>query len=125
MLRLDWLARTKLLPPRVRRDVLDRARLLRTVRSAIGEARLLLISAPAGSGKTTLLATTLAQRAEYRVAWLALDDEDNDLIRFLYALIATLAEHQPSLLEQTGPCWPTGQRPKPMRLRSVARWPAH
>jgi LuxR family maltose regulon positive regulatory protein len=103
VLRLDWLARTKLLPPRVRRDVLNRARLLRTVRSAIGEARLLLISAPAGSGKTTLLTTTLAQRAEYRVAWLALDDEDNDLIRFLYALIATLAQHQPSVLEQTAP----------------------
>lgn len=101
VLRLNWLARTKLLPPRVRRDVLGRARLLRTVRSAIGEARLLLISAPAGSGKTTLLATTLVQRAEYRVAWLALDDEDNDLIRFLYALIATLAQHQPNLLEQT------------------------
>src|SRR3954471_9023601 len=27
VLRIDWLARTKLLPPRVRRDVLDRARL--------------------------------------------------------------------------------------------------
>ena len=101
VLRLDWLARTKLLPPRVRRDLLDRARLLQAVRSAVGEARLLLVSAPAGSGKTTLLATTLAQRAEYRVAWLALDDEDNDLIRFLYALVATLAQHQPSVLEQT------------------------
>src|SRR4051812_9091750 len=100
-LKLDWLARTKLLPPRVRRDLLDRARLLQVVRNAIGEARLLLVAAPAGSGKTTLLATTLAQRAEYRVAWLALDDEDNDLIRFLYALVATLAQHQPSVLEQT------------------------
>ena len=101
MPRLDWLARTKLLPPRVRRDLLDRARLLHVVRSAVGEARLLLVSAPAGSGKTTLLATTLVQRAEYRVAWLALDDEDNDLIRFLYALVATLSQHQPSVLDQT------------------------
>ena len=101
VIRLEWLARTKLMPPRVRRDVLDRARLLRAVRGAIGEARLLLVAAPAGSGKTTLLAATLAQGAEYRVAWLALDDEDNDLTRFLYALVATLAQHQPSLLEQT------------------------
>jgi LuxR family maltose regulon positive regulatory protein len=101
MLKLDWLARTKLLPPRVRRDLLDRARLLQIVRNAIGEARLLLVAAPAGSGKTTLLTTTLAQRAEHRVAWLALDDVDNDLIRFLYALVATLAQHQPSVLEQT------------------------
>ncbi len=100
-LKLGWLARTKLLPPRVRRDVLARTRLLHAVLGAIGEARLLLVSAPAGSGKTTLLAATLAQRAEYRVAWLALDDEDNDLIRFLYALVATLAQHQPSVLAQT------------------------
>ena len=56
--------------------------------------RLTLVSAPAGFGKTTLLGDWLAhlgQRpANTRVAWLSLDDGDNDLTRLVAHLVAAL-----------------------------------
>ena len=48
-----------------------------------------LISAPAGFGKTTL-ASEWAAGCNRPVAWLSLDEGDNDLIRFLTYLIASL-----------------------------------
>jgi LuxR family maltose regulon positive regulatory protein len=51
-----------------------------------------LISAPAGFGKTTLLVEwlrVLADGEEY-VAWLSLDEGDNDPVRFLSYLVASL-----------------------------------
>jgi LuxR family maltose regulon positive regulatory protein len=53
---------------------------------------LTLISAPAGFGKTTLLVEWLRERAdgEGSVAWLSLDEGDNDPIRFLSYLVAAL-----------------------------------
>ena len=48
-----------------------------------------VISAPAGFGKTTLLSEWVAG-IERRVAWLSLDEEDNDSTRFLTYLIAAL-----------------------------------
>ncbi len=50
---------------------------------------LTLISAPAGFGKTTLLADFLT-RSGTPVAWLSLEREDNDLVRFLTYVIAAL-----------------------------------
>ena len=50
---------------------------------------LTLISAPAGFGKTTLLADYLT-RSGTPVAWLSLEAEDNDLVRFLTYVIAAL-----------------------------------
>jgi LuxR family maltose regulon positive regulatory protein len=56
--------------------------------------KLSLISAPAGFGKTTLVSEWIAgcERFEppVRVAWLSLDEEDNDLTRFFAYLIAAL-----------------------------------
>jgi LuxR family maltose regulon positive regulatory protein len=50
------------------------------------------ISAPAGFGKTTLLLQWAQhlQQSGHRVAWLALDADDNELRRFLCYLIAAL-----------------------------------
>jgi LuxR family maltose regulon positive regulatory protein len=50
---------------------------------------LTIISAPAGFGKTTLLAEWIAQTA-LPVAWLSLDNGDNDSYRFLSYLTETL-----------------------------------
>jgi len=50
---------------------------------------LTLISAPAGFGKTTLLSDFLT-RIGTPVAWLSLEREDNDLVRFLTYVIAAL-----------------------------------
>ena len=56
--------------------------------------RLGLVSAPAGFGKTTLLGDWLAHlerdRTDTRVAWLSLDDGDDDLTRLVAHLVAAL-----------------------------------
>jgi LuxR family maltose regulon positive regulatory protein len=51
-----------------------------------------LVSAPAGFGKTTLLVEWLRERAggEGYVAWVSLDEGDNDPVRFLSYLVAAL-----------------------------------
>ncbi|MEO9230697.1 MAG: LuxR C-terminal-related transcriptional regulator [Devosia sp.] len=55
------------------------------------KSKLTLISAPAGFGKTTLLAEWLANSASGRaVAWLSLDQTDNDLATFWSHLVAAL-----------------------------------
>jgi LuxR family maltose regulon positive regulatory protein len=52
-----------------------------------------LISAPAGYGKTTLV-TEWLQAGEHRVAWLSLDENDNDPRHFLAYLFAALRQVQ-------------------------------
>jgi LuxR family maltose regulon positive regulatory protein len=85
---------TKLsIPPR-RPDWILRLRLLNRLDEGLGR-RLTLISAPAGSGKTTLAASWLhglggRKQAAPRVAWLSLEPEDNDPIRFLTHFVAAL-----------------------------------
>lgn len=54
------------------------------------EARLTLVSAPAGSGKTTLLAAW-ARATAVPVAWLSLEEADDDPQRFLSYLVAALS----------------------------------
>jgi len=51
--------------------------------------KLTLISAPAGFGKTTLV-STWAAGCDRQVAWLSLDEGDNELTRFLIHLVASL-----------------------------------
>ena len=51
--------------------------------------KLTLISAPAGFGKTTLVSEWVAGCSQ-PVAWLSLDEGDNDLARFLAYLVAAL-----------------------------------
>lgn len=49
--------------------------------------RLALVSAPAGFGKTTLVSEWLHAR-QSQVAWLSIDGDDNDTVRFLSYLVA-------------------------------------
>src|SRR5262249_36958480 len=74
----DPLVETKLHLPRVRPDVVARARLDDRLRQA-DQARLTLVSAPAGFGKTTLLAGWFAAAAAAgrHVAWVSLDEADS------------------------------------------------
>ena len=90
-----WLPRTKLHPPRARADVLSRPRLLATIGEALETARLVLVSAPAGAGKTTLLASALAADPRRPAIWFTVDEEDNNLVQFLHALIAALQQQLP------------------------------
>lgn len=81
---------TKLHMPKPRRQLVPRPRL--NPQPAPGEQwlpRLVLVSAPPGFGKTTVLAQWLSEASPNRsVAWLSLDDGDNDLRRFLTHLVA-------------------------------------
>src|SRR5690242_13578102 len=88
---------TKLHPPRPRRRLVERARLIDRLRADAGEApRLVLVAAPAGFGKTTLLAQWLAaDEGARRVAWLALDAGDADPRQFLGDLAAAIRTVEP------------------------------
>jgi LuxR family transcriptional regulator, maltose regulon positive regulatory protein len=85
------LLETKLHIPRWRRSLVARPRLSERL-SRGAESALTLVSAPAGFGKTTLLAEWLAVAAagERSVAWLSLDQRDNDPASFWTYLVAAL-----------------------------------
>src|ERR671915_1154577 len=87
----DSLVSTKLQPSQARPQLVARLRLTATLEREPGR-KLTLISAPAGFGKTTLLVEWLRERAgsEGYVAWLSLDEGDNDPVRFLSYLVAAL-----------------------------------
>ena len=87
----NQLLTTKLRPPQVRPELVARPRLTGRLEQAVGR-RLTLVSAAAGFGKTTVLAEWLKGRAggERSVAWVSLDEGDNDPIRFLSYLVAAL-----------------------------------
>jgi LuxR family maltose regulon positive regulatory protein len=89
----DSLVSTKLRPSQARPKLVARPRLTARLEREAGR-KLTLISAPAGFGKTTLLAEWLRERAggeeEESVAWVSLDEADNDPARFLSYLVAAL-----------------------------------
>ena len=77
---------TKLTPPPIRAEYVPRAELVELLRDGV-ERALTVVAAPPGFGKTTLLAAWLAEAD--RVAWLSLDEDDNDPARFfIYAVVA-------------------------------------
>jgi LuxR family maltose regulon positive regulatory protein len=84
----DPLLLTKLHRPRPHSRLVSRSRLIERIQDGM-ERALMLISAPAGFGKTTLLAQWLSE-SDLPVAWLSLEPEDNDPIRFLTYLVAAL-----------------------------------
>ncbi len=89
---------TKLHRPRPRNRLVSRSHLVERLQQGM-ECALTLVSAPAGFGKTTLLAQWLAERSipVAPVAWLSLEPEDNDPVRFLTYLLAALQTHYPHL----------------------------
>jgi len=82
------LLKTKLYIPSVPESRVARSHLLARLSEAEQKA-LTIISAPAGFGKTTLLAEWIAQTT-LPIAWLSLDNGDNDPYRFLSYLIAAI-----------------------------------
>jgi LuxR family maltose regulon positive regulatory protein len=90
---------TKLFMPPVQPGLVTRPRLFETLDSAWQSGQhLILLSAPPGYGKTTLLAEWITSR-QIRAAWLALDAEDNDPIRFFQYIVLALKKHLPALEE--------------------------
>jgi LuxR family maltose regulon positive regulatory protein len=87
----DSLVSTKLRPSQARPNLVARPRLITKLEREAGR-KLTLISAPAGFGKTTLLVEWLKGRedGDQSVAWVSLDEGDNDPVRFLSYLVAAL-----------------------------------
>jgi LuxR family transcriptional regulator, maltose regulon positive regulatory protein len=89
------LLKTKLSAPQLRARLVHRPRLLGLMVEGAARA-LTLICAPAGYGKTTFLTDWIAglNRGEApgrpAVGWVALDEEDNNPVRFLRYLVAAI-----------------------------------
>ncbi len=96
------LLRTKLYVPPLRPSRVFRQRLVEQLNQGLELGhKLTLISAPAGFGKTTFLSEWAdswrtdggwASRTTNRVAWLSVDDGDNDPIRFLTYFVAAICQ---------------------------------
>ena len=86
---------TKLYIPAPRPKVVLRPRLIERLNEGL-HRKLTLISAPAGFGKTTLVSEWVAG-CEPPVAWLSLDEGDNDPTRFLVYLVAALQTIAPKI----------------------------
>ena len=80
---------TKLFVPRPRPDLVPRPRLLARLDEGLDDGGCSLLSAPAGTGKTSLLAAWAA-RLDRPVAWLALDERDQEVHQVLRYLVASL-----------------------------------
>lgn len=81
---LETILHTKLIPPPLRQQRLLRQRLDEKVAQAL-HAPLTLVSAPAGFGKTTAVSAAvqaLAAAGDASLAWLSLDAQDNEPLRF-------------------------------------------
>jgi LuxR family maltose regulon positive regulatory protein len=108
---LEGLLKTKLFPPPPRSNQVKRQALL--AKFALARQRGIactLVSAPAGFGKTTLV-VDYARSSGLPFAWLALDEGDNDLLRFwryidtaLVAIDSRIGEGvRPALYESQAP----------------------
>lgn len=86
---------TKLYIPPPRPKIVLRPRLIVQLNEGL-HREVTLISAPAGFGKTTLVSEWVAD-CQRPVAWLSLDEGDNDPTRFLTYFIAALQTIEPSI----------------------------
>ncbi len=86
---------TKLFIPPFRPNIVLRSRLIERLNEGL-QRKLVLVSAAAGFGKTTLV-SEWASVCERPVAWLSLDEGDNDPLRFLTYLVAAVQKVAPDI----------------------------
>lgn len=98
------LLRTKITPPRLRGPLVHRQNLLARLDSGLDQ-KVTLVSAPAGFGKTTLVSEWVdARRNEDPppgIAWIALDDGDNDPVRFWRYVLTACRDFDENLAQRT------------------------
>jgi LuxR family maltose regulon positive regulatory protein len=87
---------SKLLAPSFRPGHVRRPELVSRLRT-LSRRRLTLLAAPAGFGKTTLLAEWLAEEPGVTVAWVSVDDADNDPRRLWSHVVAAFRRVLPSV----------------------------
>jgi LuxR family maltose regulon positive regulatory protein len=104
------LLKTKLYIPPDRPNLVERLHLQQQINQGLNR-KLTLVSAPPGFGKTTLISTwirrhlaeipaaTRSQAAEENLcfAWLSIDQQDNDPVRFWTYVISALSSAQPEM----------------------------
>ena len=97
----DQLLATKFFVPASSHALIPRPRLTALLEEGM-QYRLTLLSAPAGFGKTTLLSDWLQSRSPEGppVAWVSLDEGDNDPVRFWTYVLTALDACQPGLSSQ-------------------------
>lgn len=88
---------SKLTPPAVSRHAVDRTEICNQIFLSFA-AKVVLIRAPAGFGKTTVMVQLLERYRQEgtTVAWLSLDEADNDLPRFLSYMSIALSNQTPT-----------------------------
>jgi LuxR family maltose regulon positive regulatory protein len=87
---------SKLVPPAPQAGLITRAGLQSLLQVGL-QAKLCLVDAPAGAGKTTLLAQWQAASGGGRVAWVSLDEGDNDPTRFWIYVVEALRTVEPGV----------------------------
>ena len=90
---------TKLMPPEFGSWFLPRERLLQLILKGKGNARVVIITAPAGYGKT-VLSQQLSRNLDKPLVWIQLDHYDNDPTVFLRCLVEGLRRHWPGIGEE-------------------------
>ena len=86
---------TKIQIPSIRSEYVERPRLLQHLNAGL-ECKLILVSASTGFGKTTLISEWL-RKCGRPVAWLSLDELDNDPFRFLTYFIRAIQTVKPEV----------------------------
>lgn len=107
---MNQLLRTKLYAPAFGPKLVSRPRLIERLHEGLAR-KLTLIAAPAGFGKSTLV-SEWAATAKRSTAWLSLDEEDSDLIRFLTYLVSALQTVAPTLGQGVLPVLQAPQPPQ-------------
>lgn len=117
---------TKLDCPPSRQSLVSRPHLINKLNESLHSGhKLTIISASAGFGKTTLVSNWMANlhldaqkesRIKNRVAWLSLDEGDNDPTRFLTYLIAALQKIEQNVGQATLVMMESPQPPPPEAL---------
>ena len=113
----DQLLATKFFIPSSSQALISRPRLIELLNLSL-EYPLTLVSAPTGFGKTTLLSTwILSLQPEHpQIAWVSLDEGDNEPVLFWMYVLTALDGQQPGLCTQLIKYLQTQQVPP---LRSV------
>lgn len=123
---------TKFYIPPPRPDLVSRPHLTEKLNEGV-RRKLTLISAPAGFGKTMLVSEWLHQLKDeketinplslishsFKVAWLSLDEGDNDPIRFFSYLIVALQQVEPDTGQTAQHLLHSSQLPRPETLMTA------
>lgn len=110
---------TKLCSPEARPNLVARHRLTERL-DREQDRKLTLLCAPAGFGKTTLLGEWQDSHAPDgpHVAWVSLDEDDNDPARFLHYLVAALRNVEKGVGQGI---LSSLRAPEPPRIEALAR----